>query len=217
GVPASRGVFTSRALVPLDYSLSPSSNIVPSLLPHLGPALGRLNPNFGPWQGPPGLPPAIVDAIRAAVPALSNLPDGSNILAAASYTNFAKADTQGIDVSVSGLFPTGWRPSVTYSWFDFHVPDSEPDVQGLLLPNTPAHSFTAGLAYDRRLHASADVRWVQGFRWADGFFLGDVKSYTTVDLTATHPVSAHVSVTLNVTNLLDDRHWETFGGALLRR
>jgi outer membrane receptor protein involved in Fe transport len=190
---------------------------VTSLLPQLGTALGRLNPNFGPWQGPAGLPPEIVDAIRTAVPLLSNSADGSTILAAASYANFGNVDTQGVDVAVSSVFLSRWRPAVTYSWFDFRIPDGEPDVQGLLLPNTPAHSFSAGLAYDHRLHVSADVRWVDGFRWADGFFLGDVKSYTTVDLTATHPVAPHLSVTLNVTNLFDDRHWETFGGALLRR
>jgi outer membrane receptor protein involved in Fe transport len=213
-----KGVFADRALVTIEYFLNRSTNLVTGLLPQLGTALGRLNPNFGPWQAPTGLPPEIADAIRSAVPLLSNLPDGSNILAAASYANFGKTDTQGIDVAVSGLFRAGWRPSVSYSWFDFHIPEGQPDLQGLLLPNTPANSFTAGLGYDhRRLHASADVRWVEGFRWADSFFQGDVKTYTTVDLTATHPVSAHVSVNVNVSNLLDNRHWETFGGALLRR
>ena len=78
--------------------------------------------------------------------------------------------------------------------------------------------MSGGVAYEnRRLNASADFRWVDGFRWSDGFFLGNVESYSTVDIAAAYPLSSHVSVILNVTNLFDDRHWETFGGALLRR
>ena len=188
-----------------------------SLLPQLGTALGRLNPRFGPWTAPAGLPQIITDQIRALVPLLSNHDDGSNILAAASYTNFDQADTQGIDLGVNWFLPSGWRPTFAYSWFAFSVPEGQPGTEGLLLPNTPAQTWSAGLAHDGRLAASVDVRWVDGFRWSDGFFLGDVLSYSTVDVTASHPVAPHVRVNLNVSNLFNDRHWETFGGALLKR
>ncbi len=213
-----KGILSDRALVTLDYYRNRSSHLVTGLLPQLGTALGRINPRFGPWSAPAGLPEGVADAIRNTAPFLSNAYDGSNILAVASYTNFGETRTQGFDAGLTWLLPSGWRPSFTYSWFAFHVPDDEPDTQGLLQPNTPAHTWAAGLAYEsKRFSASGDVRWVDAFRWADGFFQGDVDSYSTVDVAATCPVTTRVSVNLNVTNLFNDKHWETFGGARLRR
>jgi outer membrane receptor protein involved in Fe transport len=78
--------------------------------------------------------------------------------------------------------------------------------------------LTAGLAYERgRIGISADVRWLGDFRWADGFFLGDVRSYAVVEAAAIYPLSESFSLTLNASNLFNDQHWESFGGALLRR
>ena len=213
-----KGLLANRAFLTLDYYRSRSSNLTTSLLPQLGTALGRVNRRFGSWQGRPGLPNAAADQIRTLVPLLSNHLDGSNILAAASYSNFPSVDIQGLDLGLSCYFPSGWRITSSYSWFDFNPADQASGSEDLLLPNAPAHAFGAGVAYERgRIGASVDVRWVDDFRWADGLFLGDVKSYTVVDLAATHPVSDRVSMGLNVSNLFDDRHWESFGGALLRR
>ena len=213
-----KGVLAGRALLTVDYYRSRSSNLVTSLLPQVGTALGRLNPRFGPWEGPAGLPSAAVDRIRTFVPLLSNHYDGSNILAAASYTNFGEVNTQGIDLGLSYAFPAGWRSTSTYSWFNFDVGEEVPGTEDLLLPNAPAHAFSLGLAYDRgRAGASIDLRWVDAFRWADGFFLGDVEAYTTVDITAAYPLSAAVKVAADISNVFNDRHWEAFGGSVLKR
>jgi outer membrane receptor protein involved in Fe transport len=156
--------------------------------------------------------------IQGFAPLLSNRADGSNVLVAASYTNFDTVDIQGLDVGLNYSLPVGWRIASSYSWFDFNVQDQPAGTEDLLLPNAPNHAFSAGLAYERgRISASADVRWVGDFRWADGFFLGDVKSYTVAEAAAIYPLSTSLSVTLNVSNLFNDKHWESFGGALLRR
>jgi len=202
----------------VDYYLSRSTDPVTSLLPQLGTALGRVNPNFGSWMAPAGLPEPVADQIRALVPLLSNDLDGSNILAVASYGNFTEASVQGIDVGVSRSFLKGWQTELTYSWFSFDLPNHTPDGEDLLLPNTPTHAVSAGLSYDgARFGAGIDARWVDAFRWADGFFVGNVPSYTTVDATADILLRGHVSLGLNVANLFNDRHWEAFGGALLGR
>ena len=213
-----KGVIGGRAFVTLDYYRSRSSDFVTSLLPQLGTPLGRLNPNFGPWQAPVGLPAVFADQIRALAPLLSNGPDGSNILAAASFANYGEIDSQGVDVGLSYSFPTGFRPAVTYSWFDFDARDVPPGGDDLLLGNSPTHALTVGLAYERdRVGASIDLRWVDEFRWSDGFYLGTVESYTVVDASAIYPLTDQVSVGLDITNLLDDRHWESFGATVLRR
>jgi len=213
-----KGVLGRELFLSVDYYRSRSTDPVTSLLPQLGTALGRVNPNFGPWATPAGLPEPVADQIRTLVPLLSNHLDGSNILAVASYTNFQAVNVQGIDVGINHSFLHGWQTAFTYSWFDFEIPDQAPGTADLFLPNTPTHGLSAGVSYDgARFGVGIDARWVDAFRWADGFFLGDVPSYTTVDLTADVPLGRGASVGVNVANLLNDRHWESFGGALLGR
>ena len=213
-----KGVLARQLQLSIDYYRSRSTDPVTSLLPQLGTALGRLNPNFGPWATPKGLPEPLADQIRTLVPLLSNHLDGSNILAVASYANFSAVNVQGIDVGMNHFFLRGWQMGFTYSWFDFDIPDQTLGTEDLLLPNTPTHGLSAGLSYDSdRFGAGIDARWVNDFRWADGFFVGDVRSYTTVDLTANVPLGRGVSVGFNIANLLNERHWETFGGAMLGR
>jgi outer membrane receptor protein involved in Fe transport len=213
-----KGLLARSLFLTVDYYRSRSTDPVTSLLPQLGTALGRVNPNFGPWTTPEGLPEAVADQIRAFAPLLSNDLDGSNILAIASYANFDDVNIQGIDVGLNHSFMRGWLTAFTYSWFAFDIPNQTPGSEDLLLPNTPAHAVSASLSYDGdRVGAGIDARWVDDFRWADGFFVGDVPSYTTVDLTVDVALRHGVSIGLNVANLLDDKHWETFGGALLGR
>ena len=213
-----KGVIGGRAFVTLDYYNSEASNFVTDLLPQLGTALGRVNPTFGAWEAPAGLPPPVVGLIRATVPLLSNNFDGSNILAGASYTNFGQVDTQGIDFGLNYYLPEGWTASFAYSWFDFEIQDALPGFDTLLLPNSPEHAFSFGIGYARdRIDAGFDLRWVDDFRWGVGPFQGDVESYATVDLNANYALTDTVKIGVNVANLLDNEHWESFGGDLLGR
>jgi outer membrane receptor protein involved in Fe transport len=212
------GAPSTKTVVTAEYYRSHSSHLATSLLPQIGTALGRLNPRFGPWRAPSGLPGAIAEQIRTLVPILSNDASGSNILAAASYAEFASADTQGVDAGLHYEFRPGWRAMASYSWFDFQLPESARAAEGLLLPNASPNSFTVGVAFARRrLAMGIDTRWLEHFRWADGYFLGEVPSYSITDVTARYPVSPAVDLSLNISNLFNDRHWESFGGALLRR
>ena len=214
-----KAVLAGRAFVTVDVFRSAASNFVTDLLPQLGTALGRVNPSFGPWQPPSGLPEPAAATIRAlAPPILSNNVDGSTILAAASYTNFGRVRARGVDLGVNYYPSSRWRASFSYSWFGFDIDDQLSGFESLLLPNTPEHAFSAGGGYERApFNVALGLRWVDDFRWGVGPFQGDVKRYTTVDLTANYDVGRRVTLGLNVANLFDDKHWETFGGDILRR
>jgi outer membrane receptor for ferrienterochelin and colicins len=207
-----KGILGGRAFLTVDYYRSAASNFVTDLLPQLGTALGRVNPNFGPWQGPQGLPESAAAMIRSlAPPTLSNNFDGTPIIAAVSYTNFGEVNTQGVDIGLNYYLPAAWRASVSYSWFDFELGNQLPGFDTLLLPNSPEHSVTLGVLYDRdKLDAGVDIRAVDEFRWGVGPFQGDVESYVSVD-------SNHITIGLQIANLFDDKHWEAFGGDVLRR
>jgi iron complex outermembrane receptor protein len=213
------GILGADTLFTLDYWIAESNNFITDLIPQLGTTLGRVNPDFGPWEAPPGIPAAIEAAVRAnAPPILSNQFDGSNILAAVSYTNFGEVDTQGIDLGITSQFGHGWSVDFTYSWFDYEVKEELPGFENLLVPNTPENKMSAGLSHiAERWGASISGRWVDDFDWAVGPFVGVVESYTTVDLSGEFWINDQWRIGLNVTNLFDEDHYQSFGGDLLGR
>jgi iron complex outermembrane receptor protein len=212
------GILGTKAFLTVDYYNSENENFITDLLPQLGTSLGRINPNFGPWQPQTPLPDAIVQTIRNLVPTLSNNLDGSNIIAAVSYTNFGQVDTQGVDLGLNVYFTPEWRFDFSYSWFDFDIKSQDARLQNILLPNSPENKFNAGIGYvGERWDGSVSYRWVDDFLWFVGPFQGEVKSYSTVDLVANYALNDNWSIGVNIANALDDEHWESFGGDLLGR
>ena len=213
------GIFAGKAFFTIDYYNSRADDFITDLLPNVGTPLGRVNPNFGAWEGPEGLPAPAEALIRSLAPAiLSNNFDGSNILAAVSYTNFGEVDTQGIDLGLNYYFLQDWTLSFNYSWFDWEAKDAPAGFEFLLLPNTPENKLSFGLNFARpRYDAGFSIRWVDTFLWAVGPFRGEVPSYTTADLTANYSINDHWTLGANISNLFNSEHWEAFGGDLLAR
>jgi outer membrane receptor protein involved in Fe transport len=126
--------------------------------------------------------------------------------------------TQGVDFALAWYLPRNLSANFNYSWFDFSIAASAPGLDRLLLPNTPEHKFAFGGAYTGpRWSVAANLRRVTTFRWAVGPFQGDVRSYVTVDATANRTLTNRWSAGVNASNLLNDEHWESFGGDLLGR
>jgi outer membrane receptor protein involved in Fe transport len=126
--------------------------------------------------------------------------------------------TQGVDLATTWQVAPGWRWSASYSWFDFEVVELPVQLIDVLLPNAPPHSATTGVAYATpRYDAALDLRWVDGFPWAVGTFRGHVDTYTTADASANYRLTPQVTVGVHAANVFDHRHWQSFGGDLLRR
>jgi iron complex outermembrane receptor protein len=105
-------------------------------------------------------------------------------------------------------------------------------IEALLLPNSPGNKASLGVSYAKnRWAGSLAGRWVDGFRWSAGVFAGDVPTecdpvgcqegefgdYTTIDLNLSYAVNNLMRIGLNVANLRDTVHRQTFGGDLLSR
>lgn len=221
------GILGSRAFVTLDYYRSENNDFITDLLPQLGTSLGRVNPNFGAYVPPTALPAplaaTLLATLRGALPAtlfpfLSNNLDGSPIFVVRSYTNFGRVDTQGVDLALNVTASKGWRWNFTYSWFDFDIRGQVGTLEAILLPNSPEHKASAGVAYvGDHFDVALSGRWVDEFRWVVGPFQGNVKAYTTVDLAANYRLGDHWSVGTTISNATNNEHWEAFGGDLLRR
>ena len=109
-----------------------------------------------------------------------------------------------------------WLFDFSYSWFDFEVQEETPGAP--VSPNTPENQASFGVTWQRdRLHSSFHLRWVEGFDWATGIYVGRVPSYEVANFNLNFELSPRLSLGLNVSNVLDNVHYEAFGGDLLER
>jgi len=103
----------------------------------------------------------------------------------------------------------GWRVQGSYTGFHSSVNDL---YESRLLPNTPGHQFSIGMAYERaRISRSVRYRWVDAFTWLAGMYGGPVPSYGVLDLNGSYRLTSHITAGADVANLLDNHHYEAFG------
>jgi len=213
------GLLARKLIFNVDYYRSQHKNFVTNMLPFV-------NPDYEPYAPPANLPPEIQNAILAALgqnlpPALlafmsNSLEDRSAIFAVLSCTNAGRVNTQGVELGLKYIFNKYLSADFNYAWFDFLV--KEELIADPILPNTPAHRFNFGVTYaSDRADVSMQYRWVDDFRWGGGIFTGHVKSYNLVDFVANYHLNNGISLGFNISNLLDNRHYQIFGGDILRR
>jgi iron complex outermembrane receptor protein len=209
------GVLAGKAFVTVDYYQSKINNFVTDLLPGVNPAYtGYAPPTFLPAP----VAAQVLATLRAGLgPNFGGLTyiNGQPTVVF-SYANAGKVDTQGVDVGLNYYANDHWLVDFSYSWFDFKV--KEKALGDQLLPNAPENKLSAGLTYTGdRFGTSVKYRWVDGFPWAAGVFVGEVPSYGVVDLGLSYKVNSNFSFGVDVSNLLDKEHYQSFGGDLLQR
>ncbi len=214
------GIFGSKAYFTVDYYSNELDNFITDLTANV---FGSINPNFGPYRLPNGSPaPAIVlqtlqGALGPLFAFLSNNVDGTPIFALASYTNAGAVDTQGIDLGLNYYISPEWVLDFTYSWFDFDVKELGV-LNSPIIPNAPENKYAAGISYNgARAGGSLKYRYVEAFPWEAGAFAGPVPSYSVVNLNGSYNINERVTIGLNVSNVFEDKHWESFGGDILER
>jgi outer membrane receptor protein involved in Fe transport len=147
---------------------------------------------------------------------MSNDVDGSPIIAAVSYTNFARVNLQGAEFSVQ-YFP-GDRFLIDAGYSALKFQPKQALTEELISANAPPQRVTAGVTHtSARLTTALRFRWSDQFTWSGGVFHGPVPSSTTVDVTGRYKLGPRTAVVANVANLFDRRHYEIFGGDILRR
>ena len=87
-----------------------------------------------------------------------------------------------------------------------------------MLPNTAENKYSLGLTYiGQRFDASLKWRHVDDFQWNAGVFRGEVPSYDVANLTANYNFAGGWTIGVDISNLFDDEHFESFGGDILER
>jgi outer membrane receptor protein involved in Fe transport len=220
------GVFGRHLFLSLDAYWTQHTDMITDLLPQLGTSLGRVNPAFGPYVPSPFLSQAaqaqLLSGLQSLLgplfPYLTTNVDGTPVLVLSSETNYGTVDAWGADLGLRVYLAAGFTAGLNYSWFDSMPRHAAPDLAYLLSANTPRNKAGVSLAYSAgSLDAALDYRWVDRFLWVSGPFAGEVPAYGLVDLAAKYHLSRHLALGVDVANLLDKQHFETFGGDLLRR
>ena len=148
------GVFARRVIVRANYYFNRISNLLTPLIQQVGTGLGRINPVYGPYQPPSALNAAqqalVLGSLQAVVPPsilpfMSNDLDGSPIFAVASFTNFARVNMQGTEISVQYFRSDRFVADVGYSALSF-APQQDVS-EDIISANAPAHSITTGATY----------------------------------------------------------------------
>jgi outer membrane receptor for ferrienterochelin and colicins len=208
------GIISGKGLLNLTYYHSQLEDFVTDLLPGVNPAYGPYAP---PSQLPAAVQAVILQSLQSVLPpelyaAMSNEPNGAPLFAL-SYTNAGQADVDGVELGGSYFFADNWEAFLNYDWFDYSL-EAGSDVS----PNAPKNRVAAGVSYAGPTYDLAlRGRWLDSFTWSAGIFSGKVPSYEVVDVTARYRITDNWETGLYIYNVLDNSHYETFGGDLLRR
>jgi len=133
-------------------------------------------------------------------------------------TNIAIVDEYGLEISATYFLTNELSIGANYSYLNVQVQDNEIEANKIL-PNTSPQRFNVSLEYDKPgvFDAHVNLRYVEGFDWIAGLIEGHVPAYAVMNLSAGYYVLPDLRVGINAFNLLDRRHYQIFGGTILRR
>ena len=206
------GIFGSRARIGVNVYRNSMRDFISDILP-------GINPSFPAYRAPGELPTTlravIEQTVNAAIPGLTNLPNGRPQIVY-SLGNVGLVTSRGVEVEGAVKPRPEWSLDASYTWFDFTLIDAQPGLEPK--PNAPRNRVTFGATYARsRFAVSFHHRWVDGFTWASGLFVGPVPSYHVSDLNGSYNLTKRWEIGANISNVFDRRHYEMFGGDILRR
>jgi outer membrane receptor protein involved in Fe transport len=218
-----KGQFGPRVFLTLDGYYSRLSNFVTDILP-------GVNPTYGSWSAPDAVPAdsraAVEQAVQdiligagqpVAAAGLSRLQDGGTAIVF-SIGNAGRVSEHGFETTVGLQLTDALSLDVNYSLFRFSVDTASLASGQVLKPNTSANAVNVGLAYTTpQLDARAMVHVVEGFDWASGVYLGRIPSRSPVDVSLGWQARSWLNVHGAVTNLLDQRRYQVFGGSVIGR
>lgn len=209
------GIFGGKLFLTVDVYKSNLKNFVTDLLPGVNPAFGAYTlPGNLPAPVAAGLNDFLSRALGANRAGLTTVNGQPAVVF--SYINAGEVDTQGGEIALNYYITNNWLVDFNYSLFDFDVKSSRAGDQ--LLPNAPETKYNLGLGWrSERFDAKATYRWVDEFDWAAGIFVGHIPQYSVINLGANYKINDTLGFGVDVSNALDDEHWESFGGDLMSR
>ena len=138
-----------------------------------------------------------------------------------TYRNYGDISLNGLDMNLTYYLNPSLSVGANYS---FVSKDLFENVDGLgdIALNAPKNKFGASIQYinaDLGLGAGLRTRFVAGFPVRSGVYVGELKSYYTIDLSAGYelPIGPKPRLSLTVQNLLNRQHQQFIGAPEIGR
>ncbi len=142
----------------------------------------------------------------------------------ASYRNFGEVTIHGLDLSLAYYPADHWRLTGSYSFVDDNFfedlqlsRNESPGGGADIALNAPQHKAKLGAAYNFAqlgLEVGGRVRYTGAFPMHSGVYLGELDSYTVLDLNLTYqlPLEQDLVLRVDASNVLDQAY-RSFVGA----
>ncbi len=136
-----------------------------------------------------------------------------------TYRNFGDIDLYGTDLGLTYYVNPNWNISGSYSYVSKDFFEEDPSDIAL---NAPKNKVGLMLNYDDShtgFNGQIRYRWVDNFPVNSGVYIGNVDSYSTIDLTAgvLLPSTTRTKLSISVQNLFDNKHIEMVGAPEIGR
>lgn len=121
---------------------------------------------------------------------------------------------KGLELRAEGNITREWQVLAGYTFLDSMTVDSNvPAEIGKELVNTPPQSFNIWTTYrlPSGFHFGGGARFVDR-RFGNTINTRFVDAYWTFDLMASYPISSHIDLRLNISNLTDKFYFDRIGG-----
>jgi outer membrane receptor for ferrienterochelin and colicins len=209
------GIYGNKVFVTVDLYKSALSDFVTDLLPGVNPAFAAYEiPSTLPANIRGGLAQFLGLALGTNLPGLTVVNGRPTLVL--SYANAGEVDTQGAELAVNFYVTNNLILDANYSHFDFDVKSQNERDQ--LLPNAPEQKYNLGIGWrSQRFDAKVSYRYVEEFPWAAGIFVGVVPEYDVINVAANLKLTDMLGFGVDISNVLDDEHYEAFGGDILGR
>jgi len=135
--------------------------------------------------------------------------------------------TQGASIGINYYLHSNYSLNGNYSWNKLNTQGTDDPI--IPAYNTPEHKYNLGLT-GRNLHLSSTESTLRNFsfsinyKWVDGFtyegspqFTGNVPTYDLVDVQVTKKISEHATLKIGSSNILNNKHYEVYGGPYIGR
>jgi iron complex outermembrane receptor protein len=134
-----------------------------------------------------------------------------------SNANIGTIDQYGVDLGVNYYATAKLLLSANMSLYGFRIVENNSPQP--VLPNTSPFraNLTATYTEPSLFDVSVQFRYVEGFDWLAGVYVGNVPAYALVNVSGGVQVLPQLRLGFNVFNLLDRKHYQIFGGTYMPR
>lgn len=141
----------------------------------------------------------------------------NNVLRVATNSE-DEVNTYGVSAGVNYYIGKYFAANVNYSWNKLDRKGSDDP----LIPafNTPEHKYNVGFSIRnwKNFGFNINYKWVQGFDYEGSpQFTGFIPDYDMVDVQANYKFEQQLTFKLGASNVLNNKHYEVYGGPLVGR